>query len=196
MAALQFNAIEATFGAIFGNGHIAGDDVANFFVRYGFWYFTKQRVGNGTGGPHRHAAVHAACLAAVVIDLGKNWRAVAMHCRRDASVTRNHIAMETVNQFLIRPVGGMRGVLFGDDEPRATFGASGVIGGVLFGWLAIAGVVREMRAKHQSIFCGDWTQLQGGPQVAVTHVGKITWLCWEVSARVRKRASLDSECGE
>ena len=87
-------------------------------------------------------------------------------------------------------------MLFGDDEPRATFGASGVISSVLFAGLAVTCVVGEMRAEHQSIFGGDRTQLQGGPQVPITHVGKITWLWWEVSARVRKRVASDSEYGE
>ena len=151
MTALQFNAVKTTFGTMFGDGDVARNDLVNLGVRDSFRNFTKERVGNCRWRPHRKATEHAACLTAIVIDLGKDRHAMTMNRVGDALVAGDHVAMKTVNQFFIGPVGGVRAVLFGDDESGTTSSTRRVVVGMLFGGLAIAGVVGEVGAKDNAV---------------------------------------------
>ena len=108
MTALQFNAIEPTFSTVLCNGDVASNDVVNIALSDCFRYFAKEWVGNCTRCPHRQTAVHAAGLAAVVVDLRKNRCAVLVHRRCDVAVTRYDVAVEAVDEFFVWPVGGMR----------------------------------------------------------------------------------------
>ena len=76
---------------------------------------------------------------------------MAMDSIGDALVARDHVAMKTVNQFFVGPVGGVRAVLFGDDEPGAASCTRRVVVGMLLGGLAIAGVVSEVSAKDNAV---------------------------------------------
>ena len=151
MTALQFNAVKTTFGTMFGDGDVARNDLVNFGVGDGLRYFAKQRIGNCRRRPNGKATEHAACLTAVVIDLGKDRHAMTMNRIGDALVARDHVAMKTVNQFFIGPVGGVRAVLFGDDEPGAASCTRRVVIGMLLGGLAITGVVSEVGAKDNAV---------------------------------------------
>ena len=108
MAALQLNAIEPAFCTVLSNSDIASNDVVNIALSNCFRYFAKEWVGNCTRCPHRKTAVHAACLAAIVVDLRKNGCAVLVNCRRDVAVARYDISVEAVDEFFVWPVGGMR----------------------------------------------------------------------------------------
>ena len=151
MTALQFNAVKTTFGTMFGDGDVARNDLVNFGVRDGLGYFSKEGIGNCRWRPNGKATEHAACLTAVVIDLGKDRHAMTMNRIGDALVARDHVAMKTMNQFFIGPVGGVGAVLFGDDESGTTSGAGCVVVGVLLGGLTIAGVVGEVGAKDDAV---------------------------------------------
>ena len=151
MAALQFNAVEATFGTMFGNGDVARNDLINFCVRDSFWNFAKEGIGNRRRCPHRKTTEHAAGLTTVVIDLGKDRHAMTMNRIGDALVARDHVAVKSVNEFLVGPVGGVRAVLFGDDEPGAARCTRRVVVGVLLGGLAVTGVVSEVSAKDNAV---------------------------------------------
>ncbi|MEY3823492.1 MAG: hypothetical protein RL628_1600, partial [Actinomycetota bacterium] len=82
---------------------------------------------------------------------GKDRHAMTMNRIGDALVARDHVAMKTVNEFLVGPVGGVRAVLFGDDEPGAASCTRRVVVGVLLGGLTIAGVVGEVGAKDDAV---------------------------------------------
>ena len=163
MTALQFNAIKSTFGTVLGNGDVARNDLVNFGVRDGLGYFAKQRIGNCRRRPNGEATEHAAGLSAVVIDLGKNRHAMTMNRIGDALVARDHVAMKTVNEFFVRPVGGVGAVLFSDDESGTASGTGGVVVGVLLGGLAIAGVVGEVGAKDDAVSGRHWPEFKRCP---------------------------------
>ena len=163
MTALQFNAIKSTFGTVLGNGDIARNDLVDFGVGDGLRYFAKQRIGNCRWRPNGEATEHAARLTAVVIDLGKNRHAMTMNRIGDALVARDHVAMKTMNQFFIGPVGGVGAVLFGDDESGTASGTGGVVVGVLLGGLAIAGVVGEVGAKDDAVSGRHWPEFKRCP---------------------------------
>ena len=76
---------------------------------------------------------------------------MAMDSIGDALVARDHVAVKSVNQFFVRPVGGVGAVLFGDDEPGAASCTRRVVVGMLFGGLAVAGVVGEVGAKDDAV---------------------------------------------
>ena len=76
---------------------------------------------------------------------------MAMDSIGDAFVARDHVVMKTVNQFLVGPVGGVRAVLFGDDESGTARCTRRVVVGMLLGGLAIAGVVSEVSAKDNAV---------------------------------------------
>ena len=151
MTALQFNAVKATFGTMFGNGDVARDDLINFGVRDSFGNFAKEGIGNRRRCPHRKTTEHAAGLTTVVVDLGKDRHAMAMDSIGDALVARDHVAMKTVNEFLVRPVGGVGAVFFSDDEPGAARCTRRVVVGMLLGGLAVTGVVSEVGAKDNAV---------------------------------------------
>ena len=126
-------------------------------------------IGDGRRGPHRQARVHRAGLSAVVVDLGEDRHVMAMHRIGHLPVAGDHVAMEAVDQLLVRPIGGMCRVLLGDDQAGATRGARRVVRGVLLGRLAVAGVVGEVRAEDDSVACRDRTDRQRSPEVAIGH---------------------------
>ena len=76
---------------------------------------------------------------------------MAMDSIGDALVARDYVAVKSVNEFLVRPVGGVRAVLFGDDEPGAARCARRVVIGMLLGGLAVTGVVSEVSAKDNAV---------------------------------------------
>jgi len=94
-----------------------------------------------------------------VVDLGEDRNVVAVDSLGDRAIAGDDVAVKAVNQLLVRPVGGMCAVLFGDDQAGATRGAGGVVGGVLFGRLAVACVVSEVRAEDDAVTSADGTQL-------------------------------------
>ena len=141
---------------MFGDERIAGDDLVDLSLRDGLRYLAKERVGDWGRRPHRQARVHRRCLPAVVIDLRKDWNAMAMHGVGHLAVAGDDIAVEAVNQFLVRPIGRMCAVLLGDDQAGAASGAGGVVCGVLRGGFTVAGVVGEMRAEHDAVASTDW----------------------------------------
>ena len=151
MTALQFNAVEATFGTMFGDKCVTRDDLIDLGVRDSFRYFAKEGIGNRRRCPHRKTTEHAAGLTTVVIDLGKDRHAMAMDSIGDAFVARDHVAMKTMNEFFVGPVGGVRAVLFGDDEPGTARCTRRVVIGMLLGGLAITGVVSEVGAKDNAV---------------------------------------------
>ena len=55
-----------------------------------------------------------------MVDLGEDGRSMSMDCFGHCEVARNDIAMESVDQFLVGPVGRMCRVFLGDDQARAT----------------------------------------------------------------------------
>ena len=124
-------------------------------VRHRLRHLAEQRIGDCRWRPHRQPRVHRAGLAAVVIDLGEDRNAMAMDGIGDRPVAGDHVAMEAVDQLLVRPIGGMGRVLLGDDQPGATGGAGLVVGRVLLGRLAVAGVVGEVRAEDDAVAGGD-----------------------------------------
>ena len=86
-----------------------------------------------------------------MIDLGKNRHAMTMNRIGDALVARDHVAMKTVNEFFVRPVGGVGAVFFSDDESGAARCARRVVIGMLLGGLTITGVVGEVCAKDNAV---------------------------------------------
>ena len=85
----------------------------------------------------------------------------------DAPIAGDDFAVEPVDQLLIRPVCGVGGVLFGDDEPGATFGSSGVVRGVLFSGQPVGRVVGEMGTEHQAIAHCDRAQPQWREEISI-----------------------------
>ena len=98
-----------------------------------------------------------------MIDLGKDRHAMAMDSIGDAFVARDHVAMKTVNEFFVGPVGGMGAVLFSNDESGTAGGTGGVVVGVLLGGLAIAGVVGEVSAKDNAVAGRHWPEFKRCP---------------------------------
>lgn len=86
-----------------------------------------------------------------MVDLGKDRDAMTMDGIGDALVARDHVAVKTVDQFLVWPVGGVSAVLFGDDESGTTRCSRRVVIGMLLGGLAITGVVGEVCAKDNAV---------------------------------------------
>ena len=86
-----------------------------------------------------------------MVDLGKDRHAMTMDSIGDALVARDHVAMKSVNEFLVGPVGGVRAVLFGDDESGTARCTRRVVVGMLLGGLAITGVVSEVGAKDNAV---------------------------------------------
>ena len=74
-----------------------------------------------------------------------------------------------MDEFFIRPIRGMRAVLFGDDETDTTQSPSRVIRRMLFGRFSVARIIRQMGTEHDAIGDGDGTQLQWSPQVSMRH---------------------------
>ena len=167
VAALQLDAVEPTLRAVLGDECVAGDDLVDLGMRDGLRHLTEQRVGDCRGCPHGQAGVHAAGLAAVVVDLSEDRHPMAMDRFCDGSVARNHVAMKAVDQLFVRPVRGVRAVLFGDDQASAASRTRRVVGGVLLGRLAVACVVGEVRAEHDAVARRHRPQLQRSPQVPV-----------------------------
>ena len=151
VAALQFDAVEPTLGAVLGDPRVPGDDLVDLGVGHRLWHLAKQRIGDGRRRPHRQPRVHRACLAAVVVDLGEDRHAVTMNSVGDRAVAGDHVAVEAVDQLLVRPIGRMRRVLLGDDQPRAAGRTGRVVGRVLLGRLAVAGVVGEVGAEDDAV---------------------------------------------
>ena len=151
MTALQFNAVKTTFGTMFGNCDVTRNDLVDFGVRDSFRYFAKEGIGNCRRRPHRKTTEHAAGLTTVVIDLGKDRHAMTMNRIGDALVARDHVSMKTMNEFFVGPVGGVRAVLFGDDESGTARCTRRVVVGMLLGGLAITGVVSEVGAKDNAV---------------------------------------------
>ena len=106
-AALRLNCSKDDLTVVDGLGHLA-----------------EQGVGHRRRAPHRQAGVHARRLAAVVVDLGEDRHPVAVHGVGDAPVAGDDLAVEAVDQLLVRPVGGVGAVLLGDDQPCAAGRAS------------------------------------------------------------------------
>ena len=169
MAALKFDAVETTLGAMFRDECVARDDLVDLGVADGLGHLTEQRIGDRGRRPHRKSAEHAARLTTVVIDLGEDRNTMTVHRVGDALVSGDHVAMEAVNEFLVGPVRGVRAVFLGDDEPGSTRGARGVVRGVLFGGFSVAGVVGEVRTEDDAITRAHGSELQGSPQVLVRH---------------------------
>ena len=46
MAALQFNAVESTLGAVFRDLRITGGDLVDLGVGHSLWNLAKQRIGD------------------------------------------------------------------------------------------------------------------------------------------------------
>ena len=59
--------------------------------------------------------------------------------------------MKSVDEFFVRPIGGMRAVFFGDDESGATGSASRVIRGVLSSGFTVAGVVGQVGTEYDAV---------------------------------------------
>ncbi|CAB4912027.1 unannotated protein [freshwater metagenome] len=148
---------------MFGNSDVTRDDLIDLGMSDGFRNFAKEGIGNSRWCPHRKTTEHAARLTTVVVDLGKDRHAMTMDGIGDSLVARNHIAVKTVNEFLVRPVGGVRAVLFGDDESGATRCTRGVVVGMLLGGLAITGVVGEVGAEDNAVSGRHWPELKRCP---------------------------------
>ena len=159
VAALQFDAVEAALGAMLGHQRIASNDLVDLSERHGLGNLAEQRIGHWRRGPHGKPAEHAAGLPTVVVDLSKDRRAVAMHGVGDRAVAGDDIAVETVDELLVRPVGGVGRVFLGDDQARSTCSARGVIRSMLLSGFAVERVVGEMRAEHNAVQCGHGSEL-------------------------------------
>ena len=169
VAALQLDAVEAALGAVLGDERVAGDDLVDLGRRDRLGHLAEQRIGDRRRRPHRQPGVHRRGLAAVVVDLGEDRDPVAVDGVGDPAVAGDDLAVEAVDQLLVRPVGRVGGVLLGDDQAGAAGGAGAVVGGVLLGRQAVAGVVREVGREHDPVAGRDGTELERGPQVAVRH---------------------------
>ena len=169
VAALQLDPVEAALGAVLGHRRVAGDDLVDLGRRDRLGDLAEQRVGDGRRRPHRQPGVHRRRLAAVVVDLGEHRHPVAVHGVGDPAVARDHVAVEAVDQLLVRPVGRVGRVLLGDDQPGTAGGAGGVVRGVLFGGQPVAGVVREVGGEDDAVANRHRTDIQRAPQVPVRH---------------------------
>ena len=169
VAALQLDAVEATLGTVLGHERVAGDDLVDLGAVDRLRYLAEQRVGHGRWRPHRQAREHRGRLSAVVVDLSEDRCAMSVHGVGDPPVAGDHVAVEAVDQLLVRPVGGMGRVLLGDDQPGSAGGAGRVVRRVLFGGLAVTCVVREVGAEDDAVAGSDRPQLEGGPQIPVRH---------------------------
>ena len=167
--ALQLDPVESTFGAVLGDRRVTGHDLLDLCRRDRLRHLPEERIGDRRRRPHREPGVHRAGLTAVVVDLGEDRHPVAMHRLGDPSVAGDDVAMEAVDELLVRPVGRMGRVLLGDDQPGATRRPSAVVRRVLLGGFAVAGVVREVGAEHDPVAGGDRADRQRCPEVPVRH---------------------------
>jgi hypothetical protein len=149
--ALELDPVEAALGTVLRNQRVPGHDLVDLGLVDRLGDLPEEGVGDGGRRPHRSARVHGRGLAAVVVDLGEDRRAVTVHGLSDAAVAGDHLAVEAVDQLLVGPVRRMRRVLLGDDEAGAALGAGAVVRGVLLGGPAVPRVVREVRAEHDPV---------------------------------------------
>ena len=107
VAALQFDAVEATLGAVFGDQAYPAMISSISACGDGLGDFAEQRVGDRRRRPDRQARVHRTRLPAVVVDLGEDRDSMAVHGVGDRAIARDDVAVEAVDELLVRPVGGV-----------------------------------------------------------------------------------------
>ena len=169
VAALQLDPVETALGAVGRHQCVPGDDLLDLGLVDRLGHLAEQRVGHRRGRPHWQPRVHRRGLTAVVVDLGKDRRAVGVHRLGDRLVPRDHIAVEAMDQLLVRPVGRVSGVLLGDDQPGPALRTIGVVGDVLGRRATIDGVVGEVRREHHPVSHGHRPEPKGRPQQTFGH---------------------------
>jgi len=173
--ALELDAVEPALRAALGHVGVAGHDRRDLPVVHRLRDLAEERVGDRRGRPHRQARVHRRRLAAVVVDLGEDRRAVAVHGLGDAPVARQDVGVEAVDELLVGPVGGVGRVLLGDDEPGTALRPLGVVGRVLLGGPAALGVVGEVRAEHDAVLHRHRPDPERRPEEALGHRRTPVW---------------------
>ena len=99
----------------------------------------------------------------------------------DRPIAGDHVAMEAVDQLLVRPIRRMRRVLLGDDQAGAAGGPRRVVRRVLLGRLAVAGVVGEVGAEDDAVAGGD------GPSASGVHRYRYAIAAQATEARIARR---------
>ena len=108
MAALQFDSVKATLATMAGNQCVATDDFSDLASVDGLRHFAEQRVWHRRRRPHRQTRIHRRRLTTVVVDLCEDRDTMAMYCVGDGPVSGDHSPVKPVDQFFVRPIGGVR----------------------------------------------------------------------------------------
>ena len=166
MRTLQLNAIEPAPFRIAGDRRVAVDDLMDVFVFHRLRHFSEQRVGDRRWRPGRQAGEHAAALATVVVDLGQNRNALGVHHLGDSPVCGDHGRIESVDQLLVRMVGGVDGVLLGDDQTHPAARPLAIVVSMTIGRHVVFGIVGQVRGKHDAVLHRDVAHLERGEQEA------------------------------
>ena len=167
MRALQLDAVEPAADAPVGHGAVAVDDGGDLVALHRLRHLSEQGIGNRARGPHRQAGVEAGGLAAVVIDLGEHGHAMGVDGVGDPPVALRHRRVEAMDELLVGPVGRVRGVLLGDDEPCTSGRPGPVVGGVLLGGEPVGCVVGEMGGEDDAVGHHNRPEAQRGEEMAV-----------------------------
>ena len=130
---------------------VAGHDLGDLMPFHGLGDLAEHRVRHRARRPHRQPGEHRRGLPAVVVELREDRHAVVVRRRGHLLVAGDDLAVEAVDQLLVRPVGGVGRVLLGDDQADAARRACRVVVGVLLGRKAVLGVVGQVRGEHDPV---------------------------------------------
>ena len=166
MRALQLHPVEPPLDTPAGDQRVAGRDFVYLRLAHRHRRLAEQGVGHRRRRPDRQAGIHPAALPPVVIDLGQNGNALIVNPIGYEPVTVQHLRLEGVDHFFVGPVGGMGGVLFGDDQPHSAAGPCFVIGGVLLAGQSVYRIVGQMGGEHNPVVEPKRTYLQRREQSA------------------------------
>ncbi len=116
VAELQLHPVEP---ALAGMGGAAGeviDHLTDVLDLHGLGRLAVEHVRDGRGGPDGQPGQAAAALLPVVVQLGEDAGVVGVDRPGEPPVGRDDLRSEGLDEVLVGAVGGVDGLLFGDDQ--------------------------------------------------------------------------------
>ncbi len=120
LGGLQLHAVQPAVPDVPGDPGEPGDDGGQVGRRRPAGHLAEQRVGDRRGREQRDAGVQRAALAAVVVELGDDERAVGVHRVGDVAVPVDDGGVGAVDDLLVGLVGRVDRLLLGDHQCGTT----------------------------------------------------------------------------